>query len=92
MIDKAHVYKEKVKFVFDRRSNQKSFQMDDLVLWWNARRKDRDKHGKFDNLWFGPFRAATVLDNNTFLLKNLDDELVVGGPVNDLYLKHFYVY
>lgn len=49
-------------------------------------------HGKFNNLRFGPFRVAIVLDNTTFLLKNLDDDNVVGGLVNGGYLKNFYVY
>ena len=50
------------------------FFENDLVLRWDVRREDRGKHGKFDNLWFGPFKIVVVLENNTFLLKHLDDD------------------
>lgn len=74
LIEKAQTYKAKVKYIFDKRIKQKIFQVDDLVLHWDVRRQDKGKNGKFDNLWFGPFRISEVLDNNTFLLKNLEDE------------------
>ena len=90
-MSKAQKYKEKVKVVFDKRANQQTFQENDLVLRWDIRREDCGKHGKFDNLWFRPFRIAQVLENNTFLLKHLDDDQQVGGPVNGHYLKKFFV-
>ena len=92
LLEKTQVYKDKVKFVFDKRENQKNFQVDDLVLRWDVRKQDRGKHGKFDNLWFGPFKVSVVLDNNTFLLENINDNHSVGGPVNGHFLKHFFVY
>ena len=92
LVEKTQVYKDKVKSIFDKRANQKSFQVDDLVLRWDVRRQDQGKHDKFDNLWFGPFKVVVVLDNNTFLLENLDDNNLVGGPVNGCFLKHFFVY
>ena len=92
MVEKTHAYKDKVKSIFDKRENQKIFQVDDLVVRWVVKRQDRGKHGKFDNLWFGPFKVSAILDNNTFLLENLDDNHSVGGPVNGRFLKHFFVY
>ena len=89
---KAQSYKDKVKSLFDRRTYQKTFQVDDLVLRWDFRRKDKGKHGKFDNLWFGPFKISDVLENNTFLLKNIDDEQLSSGPVNGHFLKNFFTY
>ena len=62
LMSKAQKYKDKVKVVFDKRANQQTFQENDLVLRWDIRREDRGKHGKFDNLWFGPFRIAQVLE------------------------------
>ena len=92
LVEKTQTYKDKVKSIFDKRVNQKNFQVEDLVLKWDVRRQDRGKHGKFDNLWFGPFKVSVVLDNNTFLLENLDDNHSVRGPVNGRFLKHFFVY
>ena len=60
------------------------------MLRWDVRREDKPKHGKFDSLWFGPFKIVVNLRNNTFILKNLDDEQVDGGPVNGHFLKPFF--
>ena len=81
LVEKTQVYKDKVKSIFDKRASQNNFQVDDLVLKWDVRRQDQGKHNKFDNLWFGSFKVSVVLDNNTFLLENLDDNHSVGGPV-----------
>jgi hypothetical protein len=37
---------------------------------WDARRKEKPKHGMVDNLWFGPYKIAKILNNNTFVLQN----------------------
>jgi len=79
-----------MKAVFDKKSKHDTFREGDLVLRWDVRREDKPKHGKFDNLWFGPFKIAVNLKNNTFILKNLDDEQVDGGPVNGRFLKTFF--
>ena len=92
LMEKAQSYKDKVKSLFDRRTYQKTFQVDDLVLRWDVRRQDKGKHGKFDNLWFGPFKISKVLENNTFLLKNIDDEQLSSGSVNGHFLKHLFTY
>lgn len=84
--------KIKLNPFFYKRANQKNFQVDDLVLRWDVKRQDRGKHGKFDNLWFGPFKVSAVLDNNTFLLENLEDNHSFEGPVNGSFLKHFFAY
>ena len=63
--------------------------MGDMVLRWDARKEQKGKHGKFDNLWFGPFIVSKVLENNTFVLQNLDGE-ELSNPVNGHFLKHFY--
>jgi hypothetical protein len=61
-----------------------------MVLRWDARRDEKPKHGKFDNLWFGPFKVVKVMDNNTFVFHNLDDTEIFGGPVNGHFLKHYF--
>jgi hypothetical protein len=32
----------------------------DLVLKWDAPKKDKGKHGKFEALWIGPFKIFEV--------------------------------
>jgi hypothetical protein len=88
---KATAQQSKLKSTFDKETKKNVFNEGDLVLRWDARREDKTKHGKFDNLWYGPFRIAKVLDNNTFLLHNLDDIENFGGPVNGRFLKHYFL-
>ena len=82
------MYKDKIKHSFDKRVKENNFFPDDLVLRWDARRDEKPKHGKFDHIWLGPFRIVRSLENNTFVLQNLEgDEL--AGLVNGIFLKHF---
>ena len=52
---------------------------------------EKGKHGKFDNLWLGPFKIIKILGNNTLVLQNLEGE-EIAGPVNGCFLKHLYTY
>jgi hypothetical protein len=54
------------------------------------RREDKPKHVNFNNLWFGSFKVVKILDNNTFILQNIDDTEIFGGPVNGRFLKHYF--
>ena len=65
------------------------FQTRDLVLRWDTRREEKGKHGKFDRLWYGPYKISEVGSNNTFMLENLDGE-AVEFIVNGQYLKHYF--
>jgi hypothetical protein len=88
---KAISHQRKTKATFDKGTKKDVFNEGDLVLRWDARREDKEKHGKFDNLWYGPFKIAKVMYNNTFLLHNLDDTENFGGPVNGRFLKHYFL-
>ena len=87
---KAQIHKDKIKQRFDnKRLKEDNFLPNDLVVRWDAHRDEKPKHGKFDHLWLGPFRIVRSLENNTFVLQNLEgDELAV--PVNGRFLKNFY--
>ena len=63
------------------------FHLGYLVLKWDAQRKDKGKHGKFETLWVGPFKISEVFQNNTFKLQILEDVESPGGPVNGNFLK-----
>jgi hypothetical protein len=83
-------YQRKTKSSFENKTKKEIFQEGDLVLRWDARREENSTHGKFDNLWFDPFKVVGVLENNTFFLHNLDDTEILGGPVNGCFLKHYF--
>jgi hypothetical protein len=61
------------------------------MLKWDAPRKDRGKHNKFDTLWIEPFRITEVFSNNTYRLQDLGGEEVFNGPVNGHFLKRCFV-
>ena len=79
-----------MKDAFDKKTKETNFKINDLVLRWDAIREEKSKHGKFDNLWFGPFIIVEVLDNNTFMLKILDGDELSSGLVNWHFLKQFH--
>jgi hypothetical protein len=85
---RTKAYQRKIKSSFDKKTKKEIFKEGDLVLRWDARRDDKSKHGKFDNIWFGPFKLVEVLDNNTFILHNLDNTEIFEGPLNR-FLKHY---
>ena len=78
-----------MKSIFDRKAREIDFKVGDLVLRWDTIREDRGKHGKFDPLWYGPFRIIEARENNTFFLENLDGE-TLQLPVSGKYLKHYF--
>jgi hypothetical protein len=83
-------YQRRIKDSFDKKSKENIFQIGHWVLKWDAFRKDKGKHGKFDSLWIGLFVITQVQQNNTFLLQNLEGEEVFGGPVNGHFLKLYF--
>ena len=89
MEERAQLYRLKIKSRFDRSIKENTFSVGDMVLRWDARKEKKGKHGKFDNLWFGPFLVSTILENNTFVLQSLEGE-ELSNPVNGRFLKHFY--
>lgn len=71
LYSKTQLFQEKMKKIFDKVAKQENFQINDLVLKWDARYEDKGKHGKFDHLWKGPFQIAACHRNNNFILKTL---------------------
>ena len=87
--EKGQLYRLKIKGRFDRNIKENTFSVGDMVLRWVTRKEQKGKHGKFDNLWFGPFLVSKILENNTFVLQSLEGE-ELSSPVNGRFLKHFY--
>ena len=87
--EKAQLYKTKIKERFDKKIKENTFFNGDMVLRRDARKEQKGKHGKFDNLTFGPFIVSKVLENNTFVLQTLNGE-ELSNPVNGRFLKRFY--
>eukprot|EP00253_Pinus_taeda_P012197 PITA_12197 len=82
---------EKIKRIYDRKAKVDKFQLDDVVMKWDARNEEKGKHNKFENLWKGPFKIVAYRGQNAFLLKETNGEDCPGGPINGRLLKrrHF---
>ena len=72
----------KVKRAFDKSSRQRDFQVGDS-------REKPGKHGKFDNLWTGPYLLHSIAGTNSFNLGHIDGERL-PLPVNGQLLKLFF--
>eukprot|EP00253_Pinus_taeda_P020827 PITA_20827 len=81
---------EKIKKIYDRKAKADKFQLDDVVLKWDARNEEKGKHGKFENLWKGPFKIVAYRGQNAFLLKEMNGEDCPGGPINGWLLKRYH--
>lgn len=81
---------ESIKKIFDRRTKDTNFHIGDTVLKWDSRREDKGKHGKFENLWKGPYLIQSVRGHNDLFLKGINGEELFGGPINGRMLKHYF--
>lgn len=81
---------EKIKNIYDRKTEVDKFQLEDVVLRWDARNEDKGKHGKFEKLWKGPYKIAAYVGQNAFLLKEMDGQDFSRGPVNGRLLKRYF--
>ena len=90
-MEKSEAHQKKIKIIFDKKEKVENFQVGYWVLKWDAARKDKGKHGKFDSLWIGQFVIAQVQQYNTFKLQNMEGEEVFDGPVNGRFLKLYFI-
>ena len=61
-----------IKKLFDKITKAENFKIGDKFLKWDLRREQKGKHGKFDNLWLGPYSIHSVAGNNSFFLQELN--------------------
>jgi hypothetical protein len=84
-------HQQRIKRVFDKKSNKEEFQIRHLVMKWDAPKQDKGKNAKFEALWIGPFKISEVFSNNTYRLQDLEGEEVFSSPVNGHFLKKCFV-
>ena len=78
-----------MKYLYDRRTTDRKFEIGDMILTWNARLEDKGKHGKFDPIWLGPYNICDKNGEDSYFLKDL-----IGGilelPVHGQFLKRYF--
>jgi len=80
---------DKMKRAFDKGAKERNFQKHDVVLLWNKQKEKPGQHGKFENLWIGPYVIRDIAGPNSFYLSHLDGE-EVPLPVNGRIIKPFF--
>ena len=66
----AQQLQENIKKLFDKRTKASDFKIGDKVLKWDSRREEKGKHGKFDNLWQGPYLIQSAIIKMHSFCKN----------------------
>lgn len=60
-----------MKYLFDKKAKDRKFEVNYLVLMWNARIQEKGKHGKFKALWLGPFVIISKGGEDSYYLQNM---------------------
>ena len=90
MYNRTQIVQESIKRLFDKRTKENDFQVGNVVLKWDSRREEKGKHGKFENLWKGPYIIHSIRVHNELFLQKMNGEDLFGGPVNGRMLKHYF--
>ena len=78
-----------MKYLYDKKKTERKFELDEMVLMWNARMEDKGKHGKFDPIWLGPYLIESKWGDDSYNLKELSRnilELCIHGQ----FLKRYF--
>lgn len=65
-----------VKKYFDKKYKSVNFIVKQKVLLWDSAHTNKGKHHKFQKLWIGPFKIATFVGPNSYLLKDYNDHII----------------
>lgn len=68
VFDSHQQSQNRIKRALDKKIKEVTFQIHDKVLKWEARIEEKGKHGKFENLWKGPYQISAFHGNNTYIL------------------------
>ena len=90
MYNRTQLIRENIKKIFDKRTKAASFAIGDKILKWDARREDKGKHNKLDNLWMGPYIINDFRGDHAFFLTDIDGIELPGSPVNGRMLKNYF--
>jgi hypothetical protein len=77
-----------VKKYFDKRAKLTTSATNEKVLLWDSAHVDKGKHSKFQKLWFAPCIIASIVGNNSYLLKDTDEQFFCY-TTNGSHLKHY---
>jgi len=82
--------KQTIKKYFDKNSISAIFKVNDKVLLWDVSHVEKGKHSKFQKLWLGPYKITSIVGNNSYFLKDMEERFF-SFTTNGSNMKH-YVY
>jgi hypothetical protein len=77
-----------VKNYFNKSVKIVKFKVNEKVLLWDSTLADRGRHSTLQKLWLGPFKISFVLHTNSYILKDLHEQLF-SYNTNDSHLKDY---
>ena len=77
-----------VKKYFNKSVKTVKFKINNKVLFWDSSHDDRGRHSKFQKSWLCPFKISFVLGANSYILKDLQEQLF-SYSTNGSHLKHY---
>jgi hypothetical protein len=87
-LDNIKRRQQTVKRYFNKSAKAVKFKVNEKVLLWDSTHVDRGRHSKFQKLWLGPFKIAFVLGANSYILKDLEEQLF-SYSTNGSHLIHY---
>ena len=89
--DHLKAYQQMMSCSYNHKVKPRTFQVGDLVLKENPRnQQDREKKGKFEPNWLGPYVVIIVYGSEAYKLSMLEGDLF-DEPINSMHLKKYYV-
>lgn len=82
---------ERIKNIYNHKTKEDNFNMGDVLLHWDAQNEEKGKHGKFENLWKGPYRISAFKGKNAYVLEDMDGQSYSRGAINGRLLNHYYI-
>lgn len=88
--DNLKSYQQRMVRSYNHRVNPHIFQIGDLVLRENPKnQQDREKKGKFEPNWLGPFVIVATYGSRLYKLSTPEGDWF-DDPINSIHLKKFY--
>lgn len=83
-------YQQRMSRNYNHRVNPRVFQIGDLVLWENPKNQTkREKKGKFEPNWIGPYVIISVYGSKAYRLSTPEGDML-EEPMNNIHLRRFY--
>jgi len=88
--DHLKAYQQMMSISYNHKVRPRCFKVGDLVLKENPRnQQDREKKGKFEPNWLGPYVIVAAYGSGAYQLATSEGELF-DDPINNMHLRRFY--